>query len=212
MAYRSEPGEMHTYRLRIEQPVQAVNGQDVAAAISNIGGSVLSVDLHEVEGHAAVDEIVVDLPGEIDQTALRSAFQGAANTALLSSKLCDRNEPVDQARRWAADTANDQPQPHEALAQRVADACPQAMVWLCDAHHADAVPAAQMAMEREAPVVHCATALPEQLVAAEVRSPRWVLAVPNESSHPSTLALLSRPMSLRFTATEVARVQLLLAS
>jgi hypothetical protein len=203
---------MHTYRLRIEQPVQAVDDEDVAAAISNIGGSVLSVDLHEVEGHAAVDEIVVDLPDEIDQTALRSAFQGAENTALLSSKVCDRNEPIDQARRWAADTANDQPPTHAALAQRLAAACPQATVWLCETHHADAVPAAQMAMERDAPVVHCTTELPEQLAAAEVRSPRWVLAVPHESSHPSTLALLSRPMSLRFTATEVARIQLLLAS
>ena len=203
---------MHIYRLRIELPVQAVNDDEVAATISDLGGSVLSVDLREVDGHAAVDEVVVDLPGDIDQTTLRNALEGSRNTALLSSKRCDRNEPIDRARRWAFDTSNDRPQPASALEQRVAAACPKSMVWLCETRQADAVPAARMALEREAPVVHRATALPEKLAAAEVRSPRWVLAVPHDSSDPSSIALLSRPMSLRFTATEVARVQLLLAS
>jgi hypothetical protein len=98
------------------------------------------------------------------------------------------------------------------LEARVAAACPKAMVWLCETHLADKVPAAQMAIERDAPVVHRATALPAKLSAPGVRSPRWVLAVPHGSSDPSSIALLSRPMSLRFTASEVARVQLLLAS
>lgn len=212
MIQPDDPGDMHTYRLRIELPVQAADDEDVAAAIRTLGGSVLSVDLHEVEGHAAVDEVVVDLPGEVDRTTLRTALEGAGTTALLSSKLCDRNEPIDKARRWAVDTANDQPQPQDALAQRVAAACPQAMVWLCETDQANTIPAAQMALERDAPVVHRSTALPEKLAAAAVRSPRWVLAVPQESSQPSSIALLSRPMSLRFTASEVARVQLLLAS
>jgi hypothetical protein len=68
-----------------------------------------------------------------------------------------------------------------------------------------------MAVERHAPVAHCATDRAQMLVPGEARSPRWLLAVPNSEPDATNIALLSRSISLRFTATEVARVQILLA-
>ena len=69
-----------------------------------------------------------------------------------------------------------------------------------------------MAYEREAPVVHRTNDLPQQLAPPRSRSLRWLLAVPDRYREPDSIALLSRPISLRFTADEVALVQLLVAS
>ena len=206
---------MSSFRLRIELPSDASTDEGVGSAISTLGGRVVSVDLHEVEGPAAVDELVVDLPGDIDQTELRSALTARGRTTLLSSRRCDRDEPFRRARRWVAETGHDDPELHHPspeLTRLVASACPQATVWVCDSHNADMLPAVKMAYEREAPVVHRTNDLPLQLAPPGSRSLRWLLAVPDRYREPDSVALLSRPISLRFTADEVALVQLLVAS
>ncbi|HEY2332799.1 MAG TPA: hypothetical protein VGH94_12850 [Acidimicrobiales bacterium] len=203
---------MHTYRLRLELPAEATISHDVGGAISRLGGNVVSVDLHEVEGAAAVDEIVVELPGEIDGTRLRSALELEPDVALLSSKTCDPGETLAEAHRWARD-ADPGARRHEGpLPQLVASACPMSAVWLGETRDAETYPAVRMAVERQAAVAQRATDLPDTLAPRRSRSPRWLLAVPNRDAHATDIALLSRPMSLRFTATEVARVEVLLAS
>jgi hypothetical protein len=203
---------MDTYRLRVELADEADAALGVAGAIGGLGGSVVSIDLHEVDGAAAVDEIVVELPGDVDRSTLRAVLEDDSNAALLSSKRCARNEPLDEAVHWARDAGHGLQDRAGALSQQLSVACPLATVRLCDPGDAGSLPAVRMAFERGAPVVHRTSTLPARLAGEELRSPRWVLAVPDRYPEASDVALLTRPISLRFSAGEVARVQLLMAS
>jgi hypothetical protein len=202
---------MNTYRLRIELPLQPAVSADVAGAIVDLGGCVVGVDLREVDGTAAIDEIVVELPDRLDGSSVRAALEEDTDAALLSSRRCTRDEPITQAIRWAR-----QPEPHHHedatdLSHRLTAACPLSNVWVGPTVDAGTLPAVQMTLERGAPVVHHATNLPESLSGSR-HAPRWLLAVPDRYPDPDNVALLARPLSLRFTPAEVARIELLMAS
>ena len=91
---------MNTYRLRVEGPLHRER-EPVADAISTLGGKVVSVDLREVDGPRAVDEIVVELPIDLDGGTLTSALEDDPEATLLSSHGCERDEPARHARNWA---------------------------------------------------------------------------------------------------------------
>jgi hypothetical protein len=202
---------MNTYRLRVEQALDAAS-DDVARAISDLGGTVVSVDLREVERTVAVDEIIVAMPSEVDGGRLRAVLEESSNTVLLSSKSCEADAPREQALRWARETDNEPERCQGDLPQSLSAACPLADVWLYDRRDAESFPAVWMTLTRGAPVVHLTTTFPHRFSSHQPRSPRWLLAVPDCFPDARTVALLTRPTRWRFTAPEVARVQLLMAS
>jgi hypothetical protein len=201
---------MNTYRLRIEFPLRPAVSADVADAIVGLGGYVVGVDLREVDGPAAIDEIVVELPDQLDGSSVRAALEEDTDAALLSSRRSARDERISQAIRWAhhPDSQHDDA---TDLSHRLTAACPLSNVWVGPTGDAGTLPAVQMTLERGAPVVHHATNLPDSLSRSR-RAPRWLLAVPDRYPDPDNVALLARPLSLRFTPAEVARVELLMAS
>jgi hypothetical protein len=200
---------MSTFRLRVESSVTQVPGSSVHEGIDRLGGTVVSVDLREIDGTAEVAEMVVDVPDAVDGAAMRTALDETSSALLLSSRRCERDEVIGHARRWARGvdvTAA------SGLPDRLLAACPLSMVWVSHADQSEVVPAASIALTRRAPIVCRATELPGQLSPTAGRTSRWLLAVPDPSPMPATVALLTRPGSLRFTAAEVARVELLMAS
>ncbi len=203
---------MNIYRLRVELPTQPVRSTDVSDAIGEMGGSVLSVDLHEVDGTAAIDELVVELPDGLNGSAVRTALESDSKATLLSSRKCERDEAHTQARRWVHDIATLPPDSTSDVARHVAAACPLSGVWVGPAKDANPLPAVQLTLERGTPIVQRSTIVPDLLSRDERPTPRWLLAVPDRYPDARNIALLTRPLSLRFTANEVARVELLMAS
>ena len=203
---------MNLYRLRVELPVQPIAPTRVADALDAVGGRIIAVDLREVDGTNAIDEIVVELPDASARDALHTVLREEQEATLLSSQTCTTDEPIRHAREWAR-MSND-PRALDAgtdLAERVSSACPLSRAVICSAPEAASVPPASMALRRGRPVAHRSTTLPDSRL-GRGDSPVWLLAVPDRYPDVERIALVARPTSLRFTSDEVARVEMLMTS
>jgi ACT domain len=200
---------MTRYRLRVELPDLPGALAKVATVISDLDGDVISVDIHELDGHQAVDELMVEVLTELDGRLLAAALEQAGAGALLScAPAAARSEPVLEALSWAREIVD--ARDDAALSRVLAAACHSSAVWVAPIDDAREVPAGRLALARGAPLVQRCHELPERL-GARKGTPMWLLAVPDGHSHTRAVAFLARPGSLRFTASEVARVDALMA-
>ena len=93
---------MSRYRLRVELPDLPGALAKVATVISDLDGDVVSIDIHELDGHQVVDELVVEVLTELDGRVLGAALEQAGAGILLScSPAAARPEPVVEALAWA---------------------------------------------------------------------------------------------------------------
>jgi hypothetical protein len=180
----------------------------VATVISELDGDVVSVDIHELDGHQAVDELVVEVLTELDRRVLATALEEAgAGTLLSCAPATDRVEPVLDALGWAQEIAETYEM--SAVGRVLASACHSSRVWVAPIDEAREVPAGRLALARGAPLVQRSHDLPGPL-GGRPASPMWLLAVPDGQPQTRSIAFLARPGSLRFTASEVARVDALM--
>jgi len=199
---------MSRYRLRVELPDLPGALAKVATVVSDLDGDVVSIDIHELDGHQVVDELVVEVLTELDGRVLAAALTEAGAGVLLScAPAATRAEPVLDALGWAREIAA---ATDAATVGRVlASACHSAKVWVAPIDEAREIPAGRLALARGAPLVQRSHDLPDRL-GGRPASPMWLLAVPDGQPHARTIAFLVRPASLRFTASEVARVDALM--
>jgi hypothetical protein len=202
---------MASYRLRIELPDQPGALATVAAVIAAQEGNVVSVDIHELDGAKAVDEIVVDAPDDWDTAALAS-FVAAQGAELLSCALAvDRVDPMVKALRFAgALVASDPSRDTLELGRAVLEVASATAAWVSTRSEALHYEAGRRAVAHDGPVVLRTDDLPPA-VKADSRGPLWVLAVPDGRLEPSLVAFATRPLALRFTTSEICRVEALLA-
>ena len=92
----------------------------------------------------------------------------------------------------------------------LASACHSSKVWVAPIDEAREVAAGRLALARGAPLVQRSHVLPEPL-GGRPASTMWLLAVPDGQPQTRCIAFLARSGSLRFTASEVARVNALMA-
>lgn len=203
---------MSRHSIRVELPDLPGALAKVATVVSELNGDVVSVDVHEVDGNNAVDEMVVEFLTGLDPGELGHALDRSGAGRLLScSPAPDRADPVVEALRWARDLAAAPVAGAGGTLERVlADACPAAAVWVAPIDDARAVAAGRLALVRSLPVVQRAEEMPEGF-GVEAPGPVWLLAVADGAQPTRTIAFLARPVSLRFTASEVARVDALVA-
>jgi hypothetical protein len=200
---------MSRYRLRVELPDLPGALAKVATVISDLDGDVVSLDIHELDGHQVVDELVVEVLTDLDGRVLGAALAAADAGILLScSPAPTRAEPVVEALAWARELAasNDA----ATVGRILASACPSAKVWVAPIDEAREVAAGRLALARGVPLVQRSHDLPEQL-GGRPASTMWLLAVPDGQPHARCIAFLARSGSLRFTASEVARVDALMS-
>ena len=200
---------MSRYRLRVELPDLPGALAKVATVISDLDGDVVSIDVHELDGHQVVDELVVEVLTDLDGRVLGAALEEADAGILLScTPATARPEPVVEALGWARELAarNDP----STVGRVLAAACQSSKVWVAPIDEAREVAAGRLALARGAPLVQRSHDLPEQL-GGRPASTMWLLAVPDGQPHTRCIAFLARPGSLRFTASEVARVDALMA-
>jgi len=200
---------MSRYRLRVELPDLPGALAKVATVISDLDGDVVSIDIHELDGHQAVDELVVEVLTELDGRVLAHALETAGAGVLLScAPATARAEPVLDALGWAREIAG--ATDAGTVGRVLAAACHSSKVWVAPIDEAREIPAGRLALARGAPLVQRSHELPAPL-GGRPASPMWLLAVPDGQPHTRSIAFLARPGSLRFTASEVARVDALMA-
>lgn len=170
------------------------------------GVNILDIVIHEIDGSTVVDELVVEAPDEWDLVETRERLDAAGVYLLSSAEARRREDPVLTALGWASDLIGAEPgEAESALARVVARAASATKACVLTAARARQVAAGRAALERGTPVVQRTADLPVQLAPAG-ESLRWLVAVPDAAEDPATVAFATRPLSLRFTATEVARI------
>ena len=97
---------MSRHSIRVELPDLPGALAKVATVVSELNGDVVSVDVHEVDGNNAVDEMVVEFLTGLDPGELGHALDRSGAGRLLSCSPADtRADPVVEALRWAHDLA-----------------------------------------------------------------------------------------------------------
>lgn len=195
--------------LRIEVPDHPGALAAVTRVLAKSGLNVVEVSIHEVDGATAVDEVIVSAAVAPEVAGLRQAI-AAAGAELLSVAACEeRSDVVLAAMAWTCESL-DHPQRLATLAagvQILTGISPARAVSPADAERT-AIGSA--ALRRGGSVVRREPRAPDVLPqVGGVDSGAWVLAAA-DGLDPSVVVLAARPLSIRFTATEVRRLDAIL--
>jgi hypothetical protein len=205
---------MPAYRLRIELPDQPGALAHVAAMIAQAGGNVVSLDIHEVDGAQAVDEIVIEAPEEFEPARLAARLAESGADLLSCGPALELTDPMVRALRFAgALVAADPSRDLLELGRAVLEVTGATSAWVSTRTEAMQYEAGRRAIAHDGPIVLRTDDLPPS-VRMDARSPVWVLAVPDGGdglSPPGLVAFATRPAALRFTTSEIGRVEALLA-
>jgi hypothetical protein len=198
-------------RLRVELPDRPGSLAGLAGSLAAQGADIVTVETHEVDGDLAVDELVVDLPDSVTPERLGQVLEGDGVGTLLScGPPRSHEDPVGRALQWAGALAEIDPTDRDGeLARAIADICAAAGAWITTAQEAAATEVGTVALERGAPVAMRTRDVPPSLL-PELSRGAWLLAAPDDADEPQRVAFLARPLGLRFTTTEIARVVALL--
>jgi hypothetical protein len=189
---------MPAYRLRIELPDRPGALAAVSGAIAAAHANITSIDVHEVDGGSAVDEIVVEVPEAWAPRQLAEALAASGNGVLLSSRrVVVNDDALASALRSAAAMIG-------GTSETIDAECRAALLAMAHGSSAKLVgldttdTAARMALDRRTSIV------------TRDGEHGWVLAAIDDTVVPSAVALVRRPLNVRFSATEVSRVEALL--
>jgi len=197
------PG-MVAYRLRIELPDRPGALAGVTSEIAESNANILSIDVHEVDGNTAIDEIVVEVSDDWAPGALAGsmALSGVGN--LLSSRLVvASDDPVTAALEAVVAMVAGNPASVDAeCCSALLSLALGSSARLLDIEAAVLDATGRLAVDRRGPIVSRVEEGADQV--------SWVLAAPDDATDPHTVALVTRPIDMRFSATEVSRVEALL--
>jgi hypothetical protein len=195
---------MKRSRVRVELTDHPEGRDRLEAAIAAVGGRVVSVDIHELDGPTAVDELTTELPDHTGRDELAVAVERHAGATLLSSQAADRGtDAISQTLHLACAVMEGG---DDVLSRAISVTCGCSKSWVSDGDSARAVPTGRLALEQRRAVVEGAGRPPVPF--SDGLPPRvWLLAVPHRRD--DRVAFVARPLSLRFSADEVARVEAL---
>jgi hypothetical protein len=200
---------MPTYRLRVELPDRPGALAEVTARIARGGANITALEIQSDEGPSAVDEIVVEVPEAWQPGVLAGDLAESGFATLLSSQLVTViADPVVEALRSFASmvTATPAERDTECVALLLA-LTHGSSAWLSGVDAAKGIDAGRLALERGAPFVMRSQVDDDGAAAAGEPEPCWLLAVPDDPDHPRLVGFVTRPIRLRFTATELNRVE-----
>jgi predicted amino acid-binding ACT domain protein len=178
----------------------------VAAVLAEAQVNILDIAIHEIDGTTAVDELVVDAPDDWDLAKTRERLDAVGVYLLSSAEVRHREDPVLTALSWVEELVRGEPTDREdTLARVVARAAGASRACVLGVDRARQVSAGRAALGGGTVVVQRTADLPVQ-IAVSGESLRWLVAVPDSFESPTVVAFAARPLSLRFTSTEVGRI------
>lgn len=182
--------------MRVELPDEPNTLGRIASAIGALGANIVHIDVHELDGTDVVDEIVITGPPALTPAEVRAALMGAGARSVVSVPLAYRQ--MDALVRSLT-----------ALLSFVHDASDDALLAVIS----DVVPVETAAIERIddlGDVDPGGRQLRWGTPAARCVDRSWLLAVPRVDRTPTPYDALVVRRSVRFSATEVARLRALL--
>jgi len=191
---------MPSYRLRIELPDRPGALAVVTRAIADSDANIVSVDVHEVDGDTAVDEIVVDVAHDWAPRSLAATLAASGMGSLLSSRrVTTVEDPLVSVLRSLAKMLGNEPGAFEAETRRALLAVAHgSSARILDIAEAEREVAARATLERGTSLV------------THADDHGWILTAVDDPTDPALVAVITRSLNLRFSATEVARVEALL--
>lgn len=195
--------------LRIELPDDPGALAGVTRVLADLGLNLVEVSIHETDGATAVDELILSSAAPPDVPTLRSAVD-AAGAALLSVAPCTRRvDLVAAAMGWLVETLDD-PRRLSTLTAGLQIMTGVAPLRAVTPAEAERTPSGRAAIARGATVVRreeTSAEGGEASSSADVAG--WVLAAA-DGTEPTVVVFGYRPHSVRFTATEVRRMDAVL--
>jgi len=199
-----------SYRLRVELVDQPGALSRITGILAACGADVISVDIHDHDQGRAIDEIVVRVPEGWTPGAVAEALAGQGAGRLLDASAAGpRVDGVARTLRWVRFAVESGAQSSDLeLARLIAEICPGVTAMVVSPDIAAAHEAAQQALAGGSPVVCFTEPLPAELAGPDAGD-GWLLAVADDAELPRLVALVARSAELRFTATEVQRIEAL---
>jgi hypothetical protein len=207
---------MQAYRLRIELPDRPGALAALGTIVARHDANIVSVDIHEVEGPTAIDDIVVHVPDGWEPGRLSAALTEASTATLLSAQRLSVSPDAVLAtlRSCVAMLRADADGLDRECVAALALVSPGSIAWLAEPAAAGRIEAGRLALERAESTILRSADLgdrsPKEGDAGWLSEPGWVLAAPDDHLEPTVVAFVARPASLRFSSTEVERVEALL--
>jgi hypothetical protein len=190
-------------RLRVEFSDQEGALAAVSGALARCGLSIVEVSIHEIDGPSVVDEIVVTSVGAVDVPAVTAALEDVGAALLSMSPCASKVDRVVATLTWVTSVTDGAPR-RQALKTGVMVLAGLDPVAILGAEEAMAFAGTSAALGRAQPVVARTDHLPLAL-GVEPGQSRWLLAAPLVLDDEVVVVFVARPLSLRFTATEVSR-------
>lgn len=190
------------HQLRVELDDRPGVLARAAALLAADGVNILDIAVHEIDGPTVVDELVVDAPDGWDLAASRERLDAVGVHLLSSGLVHGRADPVVTTLGHVHELVLAPPGDLDALARLVGRVAGTSRACVLPAERARQVSAGRAALSRGTPVVQRTADLP--LAVAAGQQLRWLVAVP-DGAPAELVAFATRPLSLRPTATEVAR-------
>ena len=199
-------------RLRIALADRPGSLANVASLIAEHGGNIISVDVHRAGVVSAVDDVVVELNDEGDLVGLRHALTASGAATLLSHQAAHAADPIVDALRRAAEMVGSRAgDPESELVASVSALCSSPVAWIASGADAKALEAGRFAIERNGAIALRTSELPEDM-AERLPGEVWLLAVPDpELMNGGRVVFVARSLSNEFTATEIARIEAVMA-
>ena len=202
----------HLVRLRVTLADRPGSLATVATIIATHGGNITGVDVLSEGGDTVVDEITVAFTDLPDLAALRATLAEGGGATLQSHREASQTDLLTQVLRRLGDLVERRPRPGgDELARGVAELCSSPAVWIARGEEALRHETGRFALERNGAVTVRTFDLPGDM-ATTVPGEAWLLAVPDPHLSPEgRVVFVARPLELAFTATEIMRIEALMA-
>jgi ACT domain len=200
-------------RLRLELADSPGSLAKVAGMIAAHGGNITAVDVQDAHPKTAVDEIVAEFPDTAELGLLRQELASSGVAILLSHQAAQRSDPLVQVLRHAVELLRAPSfSPDEELTRAIAELCSSPSVLVTDGDEAFGIQAGRFALERNFAVTLRTNQVPAGMQATLFDEEVWLLAVPDtRTGRDRRVVFVARPLAMDFTATEITRIEALMA-
>ncbi len=194
---------MGLLRVRIELVDQPGALAGVAAVLAGLGVDVASVDVLEVDGSTVVDELLLRLPPGVEPGEVEDALRLGGALEVLSSKVDSPSGDATVRAMELVGSVLGAPGDADAPGRGLARLAYADSGMLLDVGEASRFPLARRALEGGVPA--SGRAGPDASPLAAVSG--WIMWVAPAVAQPQQLAVVSRRLDVRFSATEAARMR-----